>query len=146
MATTSAAVNSNSSSTAGSSTTGFSLIELVIALAIIATLAAIALPSYEAQLLQARRSDATMALTTFAQRMERYQLEQGSYSGATTALYQEHSNEGHYQISLTVDSSSYLLTATPLGAQTADSECGNLTLDQQGTRGISGTGTVSGCW
>jgi type IV pilus assembly protein PilE len=38
---------------------------------------------------------------------------------------------------------SFTLTATPI---TADPECGDLTLDQAGTRGITGTGTVANCW
>lgn len=141
METTSAAVRSKDFTLKG-----FTLIELVVALAIIATLAAIALPSYEAQLQQTRRSDGTMALTTFAQKMERYLLEQGSYSGATTALYQSSSTQGHYQLAVSADSSSYQLTATPTGAQSGDSKCGTLTLNELGTRGISGTATVAECW
>ena len=125
---------------------GFTLFELVIALAIIAVLTLAAFPSYETQLMQSRRSDATMALTTFAQKMERYALESGSYSDATTALYQENSNQGYYLLSVTSDSSSYQLTATPTGIQTDDSECGNFTLNELGTRGISGTTTVAQCW
>lgn len=125
---------------------GFSLIELVVALAIIATLATIALPSYETQLQQTRRSDGTMALIAFAQKMERYLLEQGSYSGATTAIYQSSSNRGYYQLAVTTDNSSYQLTATPTGAQAEDSTCGILTLNEQGARSISGTGAVEECW
>jgi|APSaa5957512622_1039677.scaffolds.fasta_scaffold00909_14 type IV pilus assembly protein PilE len=125
---------------------GFTLIELIIALAIVALLAAVALPSYESQLIQTRRSDGTTALTSFAQRMERYFLEQGSYSGATTSLYQEHSTQGHYQLSVSSTVSSYQLTATAVGAQSADDECGSLTLNEQSTRGISGSGLVEGCW
>lgn len=125
---------------------GFTLLELVIALAIIAVLALAALPSYETQLIQSRRSDATTALTTFAQKMERYALENGSYSDATTDLYQSASNQSYYNLSVTSTSNSYTLTATPTGIQADDNECGNFTLDDLGTRGISGTATVEQCW
>ncbi len=125
---------------------GFSLFELIIALAIIAVLAGIALPSYQNQLQQARRSDATTALLIFAERMERHFLENGSYSSATTAIYQETSDEGHYQLSVTTESDSYQLTATPTGVQADDSECANYSLNQLGERTISGTGTIDSCW
>ncbi len=136
MATTSVAVKPE----------GFSLIELIIALAIVAILATIALPSYQQQLLQTQRSDGTTALATFAQKMERYFLENGSYSGATTSLYQELSNQGYYQLSVTSTSDSYQLSATPLDAQTEDSECATLTLNELGERGITGSSTTEQCW
>lgn len=125
---------------------GFTLIELIVAVAIVATLAAIALPSYETQIQQTRRSDGTSALITFAQRMERYFLESGSYSGASTTLYQPQSTQGHYRLSVTATPSSYLLEATPTGVQASDSACGTLTLDQLGTRGVGGTADVTSCW
>lgn len=125
---------------------GFTLLELLIALAIIAILATIAIPSYEEQLLQGRRSDATTALTIFSQRVERHFLESGSYSGASTALYRENSTEGHYLLSITISGSSYQLQATPVGIQSADSLCGGYTLNEKGERGITGSGTLSECW
>lgn len=125
---------------------GFTLMELIIALAIIAVLATLALPSYQQQLQQSRRSDGTLALTTFAQRLERYFLEQGSYQGASTALYQTHSNQGFYQLTITADSRSYQIHATPVGAQADDTQCGTLSLNQLGARSISGDGKTTACW
>ncbi|HIJ21961.1 MAG: type IV pilin protein [Gammaproteobacteria bacterium] len=136
METTSAVVKRN----------GFTLIELVITLSIVAILSIVVLPSYEEYLLQGRRSDATTALTTFAQYVERHFLENGSYSGATTALYRDTSGNGHYSLSVTADNNSYQLQATPVGIQLEDTHCGSYTLNELQVRGITGGGSISSCW
>lgn len=125
---------------------GFTLIEMVIALAIIAILMVVSMPDYEEQLVQGRRSDGSTALTIFSQRVERYFLENGSYSGATTSIYKETSDEGYYTLSITTTDDSYQLQATATGVQTGDSTCGNLTLNNQGERGITGSGIAIDCW
>ncbi len=125
---------------------GFTLIELLVALAIIAVLAIVAIPSYETQMMQGRRCDATTALTSFAQRVERSFLENGNYSGATTALYKESSDGGYYTLSITATESSYQLQATPGDIQSQDTLCGSYTLDEKGQRGITGSGSVTECW
>lgn len=125
---------------------GFTLMELVIVFAIIAALAVVAIPSYESQMVQGRRSDGATALTTFSQRMERHFLESGSYQGATTAIYREQSPQGHYQLSVTATTSSYQLQATPIEIQEEDEACGAFSLNERGERGISGTQSVALCW
>ncbi|MBC8519889.1 MAG: prepilin-type N-terminal cleavage/methylation domain-containing protein [Gammaproteobacteria bacterium] len=125
---------------------GFTLIEMVIALAIIAILMAVSLPSYEEQMVQGRRSDGTTALTIFSQRMERYFLENGSYSGATTSIYKSTSDNEYYLLSVTTTGESYQLLATATGIQAGDAVCGNLTLNEKGERGITGSGSAIDCW
>ncbi len=128
------------------SVSGFTLIEMVVALAIVAILVVVALPSYEEQLLQGRRSDATTALVTFAQRVERHFLESGSYSGATTTIYRDNSDRGYYTLSITATDNSYQLQASPTGAQLQDLRCNSFTLNERGERGITGSASGAECW
>ncbi|NRB38253.1 MAG: prepilin-type N-terminal cleavage/methylation domain-containing protein [Pseudomonadales bacterium] len=112
---------------------GFTLIELMIVVAIIAILAALALPSYNAQITKTRRTDAMAALTSFANAMERHATDNGSYLGAGTVA----GNTGAPTIfatqvpldgdakyyNLTIDAAtatSFTLKATPIGVQVGD--------------------------
>lgn len=148
---------------------GFTLLELMIVVAIIAILAAIAVPTYSSYVTKTNRAAATACLSQYSSYMERYYTSNlrydevpassGTAAGtpnpvtttpptltldcATTA--QTGSN---YQYSVpAVSATTYTLDAAPINAQlTRDTACGTLTLDQTGTRGITGTGTVSECW
>jgi type IV pilus assembly protein PilE len=127
---------------------GFTLIEVMIVVAIVAILAAIAIPSYQDQAIKTRRSDGMAALTNAAQYLERCFSQNGKYTacpghanGASVA-----SDEGWYSVGIVTTTSTYTLTATPQRAQTKDTDCANLTLTQTGKKGISGTGTVADCW
>ena len=120
---------------------GFSLIELMIVIAIIGILTAIAFPNYNRYVVQARRTDATSLLLQMIQQQERYFTEQLTYTTDLMNLgygvgTQVPSEGGHYLVSatacagLTIDRC-VLLTAEPQGVQSAD---GNITLDSRGIR------------
>ena len=121
---------------------GFTLIELMITVALIAILAAIVLPSYQDSVRKARRTDARGALTTVAQLLERYNTERNTYVGASlgnaaTDLYRAASENGYYALALSnLTANTFTITATPTSNQAID-PCGAYTLDQAGLRGAA---------
>jgi type IV pilus assembly protein PilE len=70
----------------GGASRGFTLIELMIAVAVVAILAMIAIPTYTAQMIKGRRSSAEAALLDIAQRQQQYMLDARSYAYSVTAL------------------------------------------------------------
>ena len=135
--------------TGRSATAGFTLIEMMIVVALIAILSAIVLPSYQDSVRKARRTDARGALTTIAQLMERLNTEKNSYASATlgtggTDLYPATSENRHYTLALSnLAATTFTITATPAGGQAVD-PCGAYTLNQAGTRGAALP--VDQCW
>lgn len=129
---------------------GFSLIEVMIVVAIIAIISAVALPSYTEYVRRGHRSDARAALLQAAQWMERAATARGVYP-ATNQVPEAvlRMQSGRYNVAIVVaDGRTFTLTATPAGAQVGD-KCGNLTLTNTGERGV--TNSVSPmnaqtCW
>lgn len=129
---------------------GFTLVELMIAVAVVGILATVALPSYQAHVAAARRTDAKSALLAAAQAMERYYTERGTYVGATlgtTGLYPATSPNGYYAMTIvTLTADGYTLRASRQGGQIGD-QCGNYTYDQAGTKGVAlASYTAAKCW
>jgi type IV pilus assembly protein PilE len=129
---------------------GFTLIELMIVVAIIGILAAIAYPSYQDQVMKSRRSDAQSLVLDVAARQERFYFDNGSYADKLSALSYSADTidtpEGYYSVAISASSaSSFTVTATPQGAQASD-KCGNLSLDQAGQKTKSGTADLGQCW
>lgn len=131
------------------STRGFTLIELMIVVLIIAILSAIAYPAYTKYVLRSRRSDAYAALNQAQAVMERCYAQYFSYKPAssvgTCPALPGTSSEGYYSISEPVDTAStYKVTATAVGPQAADTGCATLSIDQAGNK--TSTGGSSDCW
>lgn len=130
---------------------GFTLIELMITVAIVAILASVAYGSYQSSVIKTRRSKAAACLVEQAQWMERYYTTKFTYAGATNPPPSSCSNDASVPYAFTIvgtpNATSFSLKATPTGAQLSkDTKCGALTLDQTGTKGENGTGTVADCW
>ena len=129
---------------------GFTLIELMIAVAIIGVLARLAYPAYTAQIMKSRRSEAKTGLTAAAQAMERWYTERSTYVGAAlgpSGIYASSSTNGYYTLSISSQTAAgFTLTATPGGSQANDA-CGTFSYDQTGTKTVSGgTLSASACW
>lgn len=135
--------------------TGFTLIELMITVAIIGILTSVGYPSYQNHIKKAKRVEAQGALVSFASAMEQWHVENNSYQAGTngTDMSQIFANQvptdggtPTYKLSLVSDATSYTLTATPDGAQTSD-ECGTLTLNNIGVKGaMKDNAAVANCW
>jgi type IV pilus assembly protein PilE len=122
---------------------GFTLLELMIAVAIIGILVTIALPSYLKYVQQSRRTSATSALLDLASRQAKYYSTNNAYATtftnlgyASTAIPSATQNYYNLTISTTMP---YTITATAVGAQASDS-CQTYTLDVTGLKGYTGTG------
>lgn len=138
---------------------GFTLIELMITIAVVAILAVVALPSYQQYLMRSARADAKSVLMESAGQLERDYTANGCYhrtdgdcanAAATVAApfaQSPKAGTARYTISFTaIAAQGYTLQAQPTGAQTGES-CGNLTLTQTGQMAVSGSGaTVAECW
>jgi len=140
---------------------GFSLIELMVAVAIVGIIAAFAYPSYLEQVRKTRRADCSGALLGLANAMERSFTVNSTYLGVGTvggntgaptiyaATCPVDGGTPTYNLTIqAVSASTFTLQAAPIGAQVND-KCGSLTLTNTGLKSVTGQQaglTWENCW
>jgi type IV pilus assembly protein PilE len=137
---------------------GFTLIELMVTVAIVAILATIATTSYNSQVQKSRRTDARSAVLDLAGREEKLFSTTNAYSATLSDLgYSSNTvGSGYYTVAITVPDTTqanyasiptYLITATAIAAQTGDTQCATLSINQTGAQLSTPTTTpASTCW
>ncbi len=140
---------------------GFTLVELLIVVAIIALISVIAYPSYMNYVVNTKRNAATNTLLQIADRQQQFFMDNKRYAATLTDLgfaanpliLDEQGNpaaadnpQAVYSVSLSdLAATTYTITAAPINMQLKrDTKCGSLTLNQAGTQAAS-TG-YDGCW
>jgi type IV pilus assembly protein PilE len=124
---------------------GFTLIELIIAVAVVGILAAIAYPSYQEQVRQTRRAEVASVLLENAQLLERHFTRVGAYDTGVAPLATQSPTSGNaiYTIATVRGPNTYTLTATAVpGGLMAGDTCAIYTFNQVGQR----TPADASCW
>lgn len=130
---------------------GFTLIELMIVVAIVGILATIVYPSYQDYVRRANRSAAQQTMLDVSAKQEQYLTDRRSYTDDLTALQVSVPEDvtKHYTVTIAnvvASPPSYNVVATPTSATQLLDACGALTLSSAGVKSVGGTRSAADCW
>lgn len=130
---------------------GVTLIELMIALTVLAILVSVAVPGYRQQVIRTHRAEAKQLLLSEAMALERCFMNLNAYNAAgcpTAGTYPRSVAEGRYRLTATVTAGTFTISAVPQGEQAKDTKCKTLTLTHRMVKGVAGgaTQTADWCW
>ena len=130
----------------GGAARGFTLIELVVVMAIAAILAAVAIPNYAEYVMRSHRSAVQSFISDVASRQSQFFVDRRNYAATVAALNLTAPADvvARYTVAIAVVAgppAGFQVSATPIGAQATD-RCGLLTIDQAGAR----TAVSNRCW
>lgn len=123
----------------------FSLVELLIVIAIIGVLAAICYPSYQQYVLRTYRTEATTTLLQLANNQQHYLADYGSYTSDLAVLGGTSSSRYSFEVLLSEQNQAYELRALAQGVQQADISCSLFTLNHLGQRNQQSP-QMQPCW
>ncbi|MBV1889074.1 MAG: type IV pilin protein [Proteobacteria bacterium] len=127
---------------------GFTLIELMIVLAIVALLASVGYPAYQESIQKSRRADAKIALVKAAASEERWFTTNNAYTSNASNVGGALSPEGFYDVTVIASTLAYALTVTANGAQLDDTDCRTFTITQTGLKSSTDSASAASteCW
>ena len=130
---------------------GFTLIEVMIVVALIGIIVAFGYPAYRDQVLKSRRADGMAALLELADRMERHYSDAGTYTKAdgtdiaVADVFPSFASD-YYTLSIDdQDTISFTISSAPKSTQVKD-KCGTFTLTSDGDKSVSASGMKDECW
>ena len=131
---------------------GFTLIELMIAVAIVGIIAAVAVPNYTEYVKRASRAEAAAALLDTANKQEQFFVDNREYTETFADLgLQNKTENGHFELSIdVVDGNAFTIKAKPIaGAVKGDNDCKELSITDtglKGAKGAKGNSDIDYCW